>query len=74
MKRSKKIPIVVGIGAISVASLCAGCLVGKRIFIEKLIHDYEAGCLRDISLVYESLNKKKYGHLIYELSIECIGD
>jgi hypothetical protein len=65
---------MVGIGAASIALLYAGCLIGKRVFIEKLIHDYESGCLNDAILAYESLNKRKHGHLIYELTIECVGD
>ena len=75
MEKKKKILIGVGIGIASAAIFTAGCIVGKRIFIEKLINkDMTTVNANDIQWpAVKSMNKKN-GGLIFEIKAECIGD
>ena len=75
MEKKKKILIGVGIGVTCAAIFAAGCIVGKRIFIEKLISKDMANVnVNDIRWpVVNSMNKKN-GGLIFEIKAECIGD
>ena len=75
MEKKKKILIGVGIGIAGAAIFAAGCIVGKRIFIEKLISkDMTNVNVNDILWpALKSVNKKN-GGLIFEIKAECIGD
>ena len=75
MTKKKKILIGVGIGVATAAIFTAGCIVGKRIFIEKLINlDMTSIDVKDIDWpVFRSVNKKN-GYLMFEIKAECIGD
>lgn len=75
MSKKKKILIGVGIGITSAAIFTAGCIFGKRIFIEKLINKdmTNTNALNIEWPVFKSMNKKN-GNLIFEIKAECIGD
>ena len=70
----------IGIGVGCVVLFAAGCYVGKKMFIQRLIRTEWNGLENGTKAwemnwpVYNSMNKKKHGGMIFEIKAECVGD